>query len=161
MKTDTLDYNNDGPTAIQTSMSIFDNAVSTNAAANAYISLEHDVHQYTAMSLVSHILATAQSRGYRTVTVGECLGDPPGNWYRDGTTGNAVGGGGSSGGGGGTGGGTTGPAVSPDATCGTNSGNKYTCTGGSFGQCCSKYGWCGTTSAYCGSGCQIGFGTCS
>ncbi|ORX85804.1 glycoside hydrolase/deacetylase, partial [Anaeromyces robustus] len=28
------------------------------------------------------------------------------------------------------------------------------------GQCCSKYGWCGTESKYCGDGCQIDYGTC-
>jgi len=28
-------------------------------------------------------------------------------------------------------------------------------------ECCSKYGWCGTTSDYCGSGCQSEFGQCS
>jgi len=27
-------------------------------------------------------------------------------------------------------------------------------------KCCSKYGWCGTTDAYCGSGCQSEFGKC-
>jgi len=29
------------------------------------------------------------------------------------------------------------------------------------GYCCSKYGWCGTSSAHCGSGCQSEFGTCN
>jgi len=28
------------------------------------------------------------------------------------------------------------------------------------GQCCSKYGWCGTSSSYCGAGCQKEFGKC-
>ncbi|OAL45803.1 hypothetical protein IQ07DRAFT_683728 [Pyrenochaeta sp. DS3sAY3a] len=27
--------------------------------------------------------------------------------------------------------------------------------------CCSQYGYCGKTTAYCGTGCQSGFGTCS
>ncbi|TGO13015.1 hypothetical protein BTUL_0078g00240 [Botrytis tulipae] len=47
--------------------------------------------------------------------------------------------------------------VSTDASCG----NGYTCNGSSFGNCCSQYGWCGSTSTYCGTGCQSGFGTCS
>ncbi|KAI9175254.1 hypothetical protein H9P43_006615 [Blastocladiella emersonii ATCC 22665] len=34
-----------------------------------------------------------------------------------------------------------------DGTCG----GKKVCPGG---QCCSQYGWCGTTSEYCGTGCQ-------
>jgi hypothetical protein len=46
--------------------------------------------------------------------------------------------------------------ISPDETCGGASG--YTCP---TGQCCSKYGWCGTTAAYCGADCQSGFGTCT
>jgi len=28
------------------------------------------------------------------------------------------------------------------------------------GQCCSKYGWCGTGSSFCGTGCQSKFGSC-
>ncbi|KAK9287401.1 hypothetical protein L1049_015820 [Liquidambar formosana] len=34
--------------------------------------------------------------------------------------------------------------------CGSQAGGAL-CPGG---QCCSKYGWCGTTSDYCGDGCQ-------
>ncbi|CAL8575991.1 hypothetical protein XPA_001885 [Xanthoria parietina] len=48
--------------------------------------------------------------------------------------------------------------VSPDATCGGTKG--YTCLGSSFGNCCSPNGWCGSTSAYCGNGCQTAFGSC-
>ncbi|KAM3073169.1 hypothetical protein ACMFMG_008882 [Clarireedia jacksonii] len=54
--------------------------------------------------------------------------------------------------------------VSPDNTCGKNgtggSPNAYTCPTGL--PCCSRYGWCGSTAAYCSSadGCQPGFGTC-
>eukprot|EP00834_Sanchytrium_tribonematis_P001308 NODE_31_length_37178_cov_0.413576.p7 type:complete len:462 gc:universal NODE_31_length_37178_cov_0.413576:25333-23948(-) len=29
------------------------------------------------------------------------------------------------------------------------------------GQCCSQYNYCGTTSAYCGLGCQSAYGTCT
>lgn len=48
--------------------------------------------------------------------------------------------------------------VSKDATCGGT--NKYTCLGSTFGNCCSRAGWCGSTSAYCGTGCQPGYGNC-
>lgn len=52
--------------------------------------------------------------------------------------------------------------VSPDATCGlNNNGAGYTCQGSSFGNCCSQNGWCGSTSAYCGTGCQSKYGTCT
>ena len=48
--------------------------------------------------------------------------------------------------------------VSPDGTCAGV--NGYTCKGSAFGNCCSKNGYCGGTNAYCGAGCQGGFGTC-
>jgi peptidoglycan/xylan/chitin deacetylase (PgdA/CDA1 family) len=28
-------------------------------------------------------------------------------------------------------------------------------------QCCSQYGWCDTADAYCGAGCQAGYGACA
>jgi len=31
----------------------------------------------------------------------------------------------------------------------------------SFGECCSKHGYCGTTEEYCGNGCQPSFGDCN
>lgn len=48
--------------------------------------------------------------------------------------------------------------VSTDGSCGGSSG--FTCQGSSFGNCCSKYGFCGRTTAYCDSGCNSSFGTC-
>ncbi|KAH6952710.1 hypothetical protein DER45DRAFT_586614 [Fusarium avenaceum] len=48
--------------------------------------------------------------------------------------------------------------VSDNGLCG----DKYhqTCKGSRYGNCCSKYGHCGKTSAYCEGGCQSGFGAC-
>jgi hypothetical protein len=49
--------------------------------------------------------------------------------------------------------------VSTDGSCsGTG---KNTCLDSTFGNCCSQYGWCGSTTAYCRTGCQAGFGSCS
>ncbi|OJD37641.1 carbohydrate esterase family 4 protein [Diplodia corticola] len=48
--------------------------------------------------------------------------------------------------------------VSTDGTCGGTTG--FTCTGSTFGDCCSAAGWCGSTSDYCGTGCNSEFGTC-
>ncbi|KAF1835699.1 hypothetical protein BDW02DRAFT_277609 [Decorospora gaudefroyi] len=48
--------------------------------------------------------------------------------------------------------------VSRDATCGGSKG--YTCLGSVWGDCCSQYGWCGSTTAYCGSGCKSAYGSC-
>jgi len=46
--------------------------------------------------------------------------------------------------------------ISPNSQCGTN--NGFTCPGT---ECCSQYGWCGTSTQYCGSGCQSTFGKCT
>ncbi|KAI8936841.1 hypothetical protein NX059_006078 [Plenodomus lindquistii] len=49
--------------------------------------------------------------------------------------------------------------ISTDGMCGGTGG--FTCTGTSFGNCCSQYGYCGTSADHCGTGCQTGFGTCT
>jgi len=41
--------------------------------------------------------------------------------------------------------------------CGVNSGNRKC----GKNQCCSKYGYCGTTAEYCEAGCQSNFGHCT
>ncbi|KAL8398502.1 hypothetical protein RB596_005872 [Gaeumannomyces avenae] len=56
--------------------------------------------------------------------------------------------------------------VSNDGTCGglTRSGSTAsgsTCKGSAFGRCCSEYGFCGDSDAFCGAGCQAGFGSCN
>ncbi|KAK7188320.1 chitin recognition protein [Paraphaeosphaeria sporulosa] len=48
--------------------------------------------------------------------------------------------------------------VSKDGTCGGYTG--YTCKGSVFGNGCSRNGYCGKTSEYCGAGCNSKFGTC-
>ncbi|KAL8287738.1 hypothetical protein RB597_000019 [Gaeumannomyces tritici] len=52
-----------------------------------------------------------------------------------------------------------GARVSQEGNCGGKRGP--TCLGSEFGNCCSQYGWCGSTSAYCDAGCQPGFGKCN
>ncbi|CAK7233345.1 hypothetical protein SCUCBS95973_008563 [Sporothrix curviconia] len=53
--------------------------------------------------------------------------------------------------------------VSTDGTCGTASSVNAMCLYSAFGDCCSKAGTCGTTSASCSLavGCQPDFGTCT
>jgi len=46
--------------------------------------------------------------------------------------------------------------VSTDDRCGSSFGTR--CPGS---ECCSQYGYCGTTTAHCGTGCQSGFGRCT
>ena len=47
---------------------------------------------------------------------------------------------------------------SPDGSCAGAKG--YTCAGSTFGNCCSQYGWCGSGSGDCNTGCQSAFGSC-
>ncbi|OBT39329.1 hypothetical protein VE00_10469 [Pseudogymnoascus sp. WSF 3629] len=56
----------------------------------------------------------------------------------------------------------SGPPVSTDGTCSQASDpSGAACAGSAFGECCSEHGYCGDTNAYCGTGCQVAFGTCA
>jgi peptidoglycan/xylan/chitin deacetylase (PgdA/CDA1 family) len=87
---DTKDYLNDSPNLIQNSKDYFSGNVSGNAANSSYLSLSHDTHFQTAINLTEFMLQTLQARGFRAVSVGECLGDPKINWYRNATNGAAL-----------------------------------------------------------------------
>lgn len=54
------------------------------------IALAHDIHETTVHDLTQFMIDKARSQGYHFVTVGQCLGDPEGNWYRDATGGGPV-----------------------------------------------------------------------
>lgn len=127
-----------------------------NPATAKFLHIEHDPVQQSVYNLTDYMLASLQRNGFRAVTVGECLGDPKANWYRTVGTPNP-------------------PATTrttsvaqPTGTlpattngrCGVNQG-RQTCAREPGATCCSSAGWCGSSSAHCGSGCQIGFGTCS
>ncbi|KAK4178456.1 hypothetical protein QBC36DRAFT_368153 [Triangularia setosa] len=158
---DTAGYLNDSPRTIQTSKNIWDEAIEgSDPETDSFLQIEHDIHQQIVYNLTDYILTSLFSNGYRAVTVGECLGDPPSNWYR------------------------VGPASSPssspsspgvptrttisvaptrtgastDGTCG----NGITCTGTRWGTCCSAFGFCGVGEDYClvGNGCQAAWGRC-
>lgn len=80
---DTDDYNNDSPELIQNAKNNFANAVNpSNAATNSFLVISHDIHEQTAHTLTAYMLTTLQAKGYRAVTLGQCLGDPVANWYR-------------------------------------------------------------------------------
>lgn len=49
--------------------------------------LAHDIHERTVYEFAEWMIDTAKGRGYRLVTVGECLGDSVDNWYRSPYTG--------------------------------------------------------------------------
>lgn len=54
-----------------------------NKVSSSFLVLMHDIHQQTVTDLVPYILNQVARLGYQIVTVGECLGDPAANWYRD------------------------------------------------------------------------------
>jgi hypothetical protein len=118
-------------------------------ASGDRLAIAHDIHEATALSLTGYMLEYLKSKGYRGVTMGECMGEPEANWYRtssdSGSSPNpnpAPGG-----------------SVSTDGSC-AGTGGK-TCAGSVFGNCCSQYGWCGSSGDHCGTGCNSSFGTCS
>ncbi|WPA97887.1 uncharacterized protein RHO25_002498 [Cercospora beticola] len=49
--------------------------------------------------------------------------------------------------------------VDPSGACGAGTAGSN-CFGAPDGSCCSQYGFCGSGPAYCGAGCQPGYGTC-
>ncbi|GKT81095.1 chitin recognition protein [Colletotrichum tofieldiae] len=173
---DTEGYLHTDPAQIQVSLNLWDAAMIARSPCNgSYLHIEHDIHQQVATTFTNHMLDSIVANGWKAVTVGECLGDPPENWYRgnvpgynfkisavspractstrttssssrtSSTTTSAT----ST---------STVLPISLDATCGAASGK--TCQGSTFGNCCSKNGWCGSTASYCGTGCQSKYGTC-
>ncbi|EPQ66430.1 Chitin deacetylase [Blumeria graminis f. sp. tritici 96224] len=80
---DTQDYLNDSPDMIGKSKTIFDNALNGRSAADSdFLAISHDIHQQTSEQLVDYMLDRLRSQGFRSVTVGDCLGDARENWYR-------------------------------------------------------------------------------
>ncbi|KOS21680.1 Peptidoglycan-N-acetylglucosamine deacetylase [Escovopsis weberi] len=88
---DTKDYENDNPELIKNSRDRFIAGVSSDARSHGYIVLAHDVHYQTVVSLAPFMIEKARELGYRLVTVGECLGDPKENWYRQASGGSGTG----------------------------------------------------------------------
>ncbi|WEW56891.1 chitin deacetylase [Emydomyces testavorans] len=151
---DTDDYNNASPHQIQRSKDLFDHSMGMHeATGRPMLVIAHDVHEQTVYNLTVHMLRRLYQSDYQPVTLGECLGDPPSNWYR-----------------------WIDPAAAPphnldpntnyrrpgekpvsnDGTCG----REYTCVGSKFGKCCSEHGFCGNASEHCGWGCQESAGEC-
>lgn len=131
---------NDSPALIQNSKNIWDQTINpSNPTRDNYLEIEHDIHYQTVYNLTDYILASMYNHGYRSVTVGQCIGDPAANWYR-----NAA------------------PTSNPTQST-SNDGNcsgVITCQGSDFGNCCSQYGYCGSTASYCGTGCNPLSGSC-
>ncbi|KAK4147058.1 uncharacterized protein C8A04DRAFT_34602 [Dichotomopilus funicola] len=170
---DTEGYLHDDPTQIQTSKDIWDTAIKgADPESDNYLQIEHDIHYQTVYNLTDYILTSLVAAGFNAVTVGECLGDPVDNWYRAGPDGSV----------------TvpttsvplptitgpvdpgdgptrttislepTGTGTSTDGSCGRG----VSCLGTEWGDCCSVFGWCGSSDDYCSPDkCQPDWGTCS
>ncbi|KZL86484.1 chitin recognition protein [Colletotrichum incanum] len=173
---DTEGYLHTDPSQIQVSLDLWDAAMTARTPCNgSYLHIEHDIHQQVATTFTNHMLDSIVANGWKAVTVGECLGDPPENWYRGNvpgynfkisavsptvctstrTTSSSSRTSSTSTSATST---STALSISLDATCGAAAGK--TCQGSTFGNCCSKNGWCGSTASYCGTGCQSKYGTC-
>ncbi|RYP13020.1 hypothetical protein DL765_007051 [Monosporascus sp. GIB2] len=82
---DTEGYLHDDPEEIQKSKDIWDEHVEgSNPCNTSYLAIEHDLQKQVVYNLTEYMLKSLIVNGYRPVTVGECLGDPPENWYRAG-----------------------------------------------------------------------------
>jgi peptidoglycan/xylan/chitin deacetylase (PgdA/CDA1 family) len=86
---DTEDWKGDYPKA----KSVFSAAVSsTSPSTRSHLVLMHELDERSVHDLAQNLIDEAKKNGYDLVTVGECLGDPPNNWYRDPATGGPRGG---------------------------------------------------------------------
>ncbi|KAL3427788.1 chitin deacetylase [Phlyctema vagabunda] len=84
---DTADYLNDSPALIQNSKNIFDQALAgASAKTDDFLLIGHDIHNQTSNALVEYMLKGMKTKGYKGVTVGDCLGDPKASWYRTDTS---------------------------------------------------------------------------
>ncbi|KAK7757820.1 hypothetical protein SLS62_000198 [Diatrype stigma] len=83
---DTTDYLHTGADEIQVAIAAFDAFFAGKTPdgddGDSALAIAHDIHEQSATTLTRHMLEYLAAAGYRTVTVGECLGDPAGNWYR-------------------------------------------------------------------------------
>ncbi|KAF9349543.1 hypothetical protein BGX26_012177 [Mortierella sp. AD094] len=79
--TDTLDWSH--PTDFQASYSVYQSLLNDTDGINqpGHIVLQHEVNQVTALQVAPMAIDLALIKGYKVVTVGECLGDPKANWY--------------------------------------------------------------------------------
>lgn len=83
---DTDDYNQLSPEKIENSKRWFRGNITQGGATPAnkqWLGIAHDIHYQTAYNLTESMLSTLTQLGYKAVTLGECLGDPKANWYRN------------------------------------------------------------------------------
>ncbi|RTE76381.1 hypothetical protein BHE90_009146 [Fusarium euwallaceae] len=76
---DTLDWRHNAPHAVGQSLELFSGRLWNGGS----IVLMHDIHRSTVENLVPLVIKRLAQSGKRAVTIGECLGDPKENWYRE------------------------------------------------------------------------------
>ena len=79
----TLGYENEGADLIQNSKDIWDERVEDlDPVTGSVLEIEHDPLYHTVYNLTEYMLDSLFRNEFKSVTVGECLGDPKENWYR-------------------------------------------------------------------------------
>jgi len=81
---DTQDWAEDPIGQVQQSIEWYKGNTTGNPGGS--LSLNHDPYQPTAETFLPAIITYLQGLGLKSVTVGECLGDDPANWYKSNTT---------------------------------------------------------------------------
>ncbi|KAA8572830.1 hypothetical protein MFRU_003g00660 [Monilinia fructicola] len=79
---DTQDYLNPLPSQIQNSKNIVQKALASTTVVD-YLSIQHDIVEQSVGNLSSYYFDQIKAKGWKGVTVGDCLGDTDRtNWYR-------------------------------------------------------------------------------
>lgn len=79
----TRGYENDSPDLIQNSRDIWDARISkVNPSTDSILMIEHDPLQYSVHNLIEYVIQSFLAKGFRGVTLGDCLNDPSDGWYR-------------------------------------------------------------------------------
>jgi len=78
---DTEDYLHPLSTQIQRSKNIVKAAMAMRGATD-WLSIQHDIIEQSVHNLTAYFIGLIAAKGWKGVTVGECLEDPPSNWYR-------------------------------------------------------------------------------
>ncbi len=78
---DTQDYLNPNASEIQKSKDIV-RANLSSTSVTSYLAIQHDILPQSVTNLTDYFYSAIRAKGWKGVTVGECLGDPRENWYR-------------------------------------------------------------------------------
>jgi peptidoglycan/xylan/chitin deacetylase (PgdA/CDA1 family) len=79
----TEDYMFPNNAAVPKSYFIGNLSTTINPKVHDWLVISHDIQQATSTTLAEYMLQTVLFAGFKPVTVGDCLGDPKANWYRN------------------------------------------------------------------------------